>query len=100
MDKRMKKNVETAVPKNYIAVALAEEVELARDYVEMLRNNEIPSRFIVSNEVVDRGLVTIVVAEEFLDQAQSLIQARNSVADFYEDIYGNEYVKQFEEKEE
>jgi hypothetical protein len=100
MDKRMKKNVETAAPIRYVAVALAEEVELARDYVEMLRNNEVPSRFIVSNEVVDGGHVTIVVAEEFLAQAQSLIQARNSASDFYEDIYNNEHADQFEEKEE
>jgi hypothetical protein len=97
MDKRMKKNVQAAAPKNYVAVALAEEVELARDYVEMLRNNEIPSRFFVGD---DGGHVTIVVAEEFLSQARSLIQARNSGSDFYEDIYNNEVADQFEEKEE
>lgn len=99
MDKCMKKNVKIAAQK-YVAVALAEEVELARDYVEMLRNNEIPSRCIVGNEVVDGGQVTIVVAEEFFAQAQSLIQSRNSGADFYDDIYNTQHAEQCEEKDE
>ena len=99
MDKRIKKNVEAAEPKNYVAVALAEEVELARDYVEMLRNNDIPARFVVSNDVVDGGHVVIMAAEEFVPQAQSLIQARNAGADFCEYIYGDDLAEQFEESE-
>ena len=95
----MKKSEVKDAQSNYVAVALAEEVELARDYVEMLRNNDIPARFVVNNEVVDGGHVTIMTAEEFVPQAQSLIQARSSGADFCEYIYGDDLADQFEERE-
>jgi hypothetical protein len=83
----VKKNAEKTSHKSYVAVAISEEIELARDYVEMLRNNQIPSRFVVGNEPSRGSQVAIVVPEEFISQAQSLIQARNSGADFYETIY-------------
>ena len=95
----MKKNEVKIVQSNYVAVALAEEVELARDYVEMLRNNGILARFVVNNEVVDGGHVTILAAEECVAQAQSLIQARSSNVDFGEYIYGDDLADKLEESE-
>jgi hypothetical protein len=95
----MRKSEVKNAQSNYVAVALAEELELARDYVEMLRNNGIPARFMMSNEVVDGGLVTIMVAGEYVAQAQSLIQARSTDDDFCEDIYGDDLADQLEERE-
>ena len=95
----MKKSEVKIAQSNYVAVALAEEVELARDYVAMLRNNDILARFVVSNEVVDGGHVTIMVAEEFVSQAQSMIQARSSGDDFCEYIHGDDLADQIEESE-
>jgi hypothetical protein len=95
----MKKREVKIDQSNYVAVALAEEVELARDYVEMLRNNDIMARFVVNNEVVDGGHVTIMVAEECVMQAQLLIEIRSSGDDFCEYVYGDDLADQFEEKE-
>ena len=95
----MKKSEVKIAQSNYVAVALAEEVELARDYVEMLRNNGIPARFVVSNDVVDGGNVAIMAAEECVAQAQSLIQARSSSVDFCEYIYGDDLAGKLEESE-
>lgn len=95
----MKKSEGKIAPSGYVAVALAEEVELARDYVEMLRNNDISAHFMVSKEVADGGQVVIMVAEEYVSQAQALIQARSSGADFCEYIYSDDLADQYEEKE-
>ncbi|MDO8302214.1 MAG: hypothetical protein Q7T18_03135 [Sedimentisphaerales bacterium] len=95
----MKKNEGITVRKNYIAVAMADQAELARDYVEMLQANQVPARIAAKDEMVSSGHTTIVVPEEFVEQAQSLIQARNSVTDFCEYIYGEDASDTLEEME-
>jgi hypothetical protein len=96
----MKKNVEQTTQKNCVAIAIAEDAELAREYVKMLRDNEIPARFSANDEVVESRRVTILVPEEFVEQAQCLIQARNSSEDFCEYIYGDGLADKLEEMEE
>ena len=86
--------------KNYVTIAVTNEVELARDYVEMLRNCEIPASFIVNEQIVQGAGVAILVKEEFAAQAKSLIEARNSGGDFYEYIYGDDYADKIDEMEE
>jgi hypothetical protein len=96
----MVKHAERTAKKNYTAVALAEDVDLARDYVEMLRNNEIPARFVVNNELVQGSRVGILVPEELIEQAQCLIQARCSGPDFYDYIYGDDLADKIDETED
>jgi hypothetical protein len=70
--------------KNFVTVALAEDVELARDYVQMLRNNEIPARFRVNEDLIEGSRVAILVPDDLIEQAQIFIQARCSGPDFYD----------------
>ena len=51
---------------------------------EMLRNNEIPARFHVNDDLIQGSRVAILVPEEMVEQAQILIQARCSGPDFYD----------------
>jgi hypothetical protein len=75
--------------KNFVTVALAEDVELARDYVQMLRDNEIPARFHVNEDLLQGSRVAILVPDEMIEQAQIFIQARCSGPDFYDYAFDN-----------
>lgn len=80
----MARNIERKTSQNFVAVALAEDVELARDYVQMLHDNEIPARFQVNEDIIQGSRVAILVLDDFVEQAQILIQARCSGPDFYD----------------
>jgi serine phosphatase RsbU (regulator of sigma subunit) len=96
----MQKQTVKLPQRHYTTIALAEDVELARDYVEMLRNNEIPARFHINNELIDGSRAVIVVPEEFIERAQCLLQARSMGPDFYDYIYGDDLTDNNDETEE
>jgi hypothetical protein len=83
----MTKHKDKILPANFIAVAVAEDIELARDYVEILRNNEIPSRFLNNGELVEGGGITIVVQEDHVEDARRLIRMHNTADDFYDPAF-------------
>jgi hypothetical protein len=96
----MQRSSEKTSQKNYTTIALAEDVDLARDYVEMLRSNEIPAKFHANNDIVQGSRVAIMVPDDMVEQAQSLIQARCSGPDFYDYIYDDSSAGKNEEFEE
>jgi hypothetical protein len=96
----MTKQIEKMPQKNYTTVALAEDAELARDYVEMLSGNEIPARLLVNGDLVQGSRVLIQVPEDLIEQAQSLIRAKCSGPDFYDYVFDDGRPKKNEEVED
>ena len=96
----MTKHVEKTSQKNFTTVALAEDAELARDYVQMLNESEIPARFLVNDDLVQGSSVLIQVPEEMIERAQAIIRARCSGPDFYDYIYSDDLPTKNEEVED
>lgn len=65
---------EKAAAKSFVTVALAEDVELARDYARMLRDNEIPARFHVNDDLIQGSRVAILVPDDMVEQCRFLFR--------------------------
>jgi len=68
--------------KEYVAVALVDDLEQAREYETLLRLNDIPA---VVKEQLDGGAdgkaVAILVPEDFLDEAHVVIESQDAYDD-------------------
>ena len=77
--------------KSLVTVAFAEDVELANQYKELLKDNGIPAAI---KTRFDLGLsfqsVAIVVPEDYLDEAHTLIEDQNQICDFYDLAFDDE----------
>ena len=74
--------------KELVTVAFAEDMELAKQYQELLRNNEISSRIKRQPEMAQSGFsdIAIMVPEDSLDEAHALISEKASYDDFFDMI--------------
>jgi hypothetical protein len=71
--------------KDYVTVAFAEDLELARQHKQMLEENGIPS--VVKPPEGDSGSspgIAVLVSEEDLDQAHDLIASQASFEEFFD----------------
>lgn len=95
---RKSKNRSGAV-KEYVTVAFAEDLELAREYEKLLAEHEIPS--VVKNqkrqEEGDYSGVAVMVPEEYLDEAYALISQEASYDDFFEAAFSDHSNDSFSE---
>ena len=92
MPKKMSKPaVKTAVVKDLVTVAFAEDMELAKQYKEMLAAHEIPVAIKRQPEMAKNGFsdIAILVPESFLDEAHSLISEEASYDDFFDMVFGD-----------
>lgn len=92
MPKKMTKQaVETTAVKDFVTVAFAEDMELARQYKEMLATHEIPVAVKRQPEMAQNGFsdIAILVPESFLDEAHSLISEEASYDDFFDMVFGD-----------
>ncbi len=68
--------------KEYVVVALVDDMEQAKEYETLLRLNDIPA---VIKERLDSGAdekaVAIMVPEEFLDEAHVVIESQDAYDD-------------------
>ncbi len=68
--------------KEYVVVALVDDMEQAKEYETLLRLNDIPA---VIKERLDAGTddkaVAIMVPEEFLDEAHVVIESQDAYDD-------------------
>lgn len=71
---------------DFLTVAFAEDLELARQYKELLESNEIPAKIKRQPNMAESGFsdIAIMVPEEALDEAHALISERVSYEDFFD----------------
>ncbi len=86
MAKRSKKaHKSQAKLEGYVVVAFVEDTEQAREYQNLLEANDIPA-IISEQEEPTLGTkeITVMVSEEFLDEAHVIIESQNAYDDFYD----------------
>ncbi|MHC4737678.1 MAG: putative signal transducing protein [Planctomycetota bacterium] len=65
-------------------VTLTEDIEQAREYETLLKNNDIPAMIKKQHEsMADKGFA-VMVPEEYLDEAHVVIESQNAYDDFYD----------------
>jgi len=82
---RKSKN-QSGMVKEYVTVAFAEDLELAREYEKLLAEHEIPSVVKNQRNQQEEGFsgIAVMVPEEFLDEAYVLISEEASFDDFFD----------------
>ena len=86
MSKRSKKtNKAHANLEGYVVVAFAEDTGQAREYKQLLNNNDIPA---VISEQEEQTLhtteIAVMVPEEYIDEAHVVIESQQAYDDFYD----------------
>ena len=86
MAKRSKKNHKSqAKIEGYVVVVFAEDAEQAREYTSLLEANDIPAVISEQNEqTIGSKEITVMVPEEFLDEAHVVIESQQAYDDFYD----------------
>lgn len=81
--------------KEMVTVAFAEDVDLAKQYKQLLNENDIPAGVKTKQDPsINYQGIAVVVPEEYLDEAHVIIESQSSMGDFYdiafaEDEYGD-----------
>jgi len=84
MQRKSKTKIKSVV--DFVTVAFAEDMELARQYKELLEDSEIIVRIKRQPNMAESGFsdIAILVPEESLDEAHALISERASYNDFFD----------------
>ena len=95
MAKRARKNQKSATAKEFVIVALAEDMEEAGEIRFLLKAGDIPAIIKEQHGTEERG-VAVMVPEEFMDEAQLIVESRNSYDEIYEpDVEEDDYEEDF-----
>ncbi len=71
--------------KEFVTVAFAEDLDLAKQYKELLEENNIPSMVKSQPDTADTFPgIAVLVPEDFLDEAHVLIESQSGYNDFYD----------------
>lgn len=83
---RRRINKETSIAlKNLVTVAFAEDVDLAKQYRDLLKESDIPAVVKRQPEAASSyNSIAVMVPEDFLDEAHVIIQSQSSMGDFYD----------------
>lgn len=77
--------------KDYVTVAIAEDIDLANEYRDILARNNIPAVTATRKNYVSAVLgIAVMVPENFLEQAQDLIESRQEFDHFIDDAFNDE----------
>ncbi|MCI0499356.1 MAG: hypothetical protein L0Y36_06725 [Planctomycetales bacterium] len=106
--KEQKESGKSATVHAQVTVAFAEDMDLARQYQQLLEKNQIPAVIKRQAEMAHNGFsdIAIVVPEDLLDEAHALISQQVEGDDFfdmafndpnYEEFDGVTYNDEFEE---
>lgn len=92
MHREGKVNCKSTDVKEFVTVAFAEDMELAKQYQELLRNNEISARIKRQPEMAQSGFsdIAITVPEDSLDEAHALISEKASYDDFFDMVFDDQ----------
>ena len=101
MHREGKANCKAADVKEFVTVAFAEDMELARQYQELLEDNEITAKVKRQPNMAESGFsdIAIMVPEESLDEAHALISERASYDDFFEMAFDDQDSARFDYSE-
>lgn len=68
-----------------VVVTFADDMEQARDYETLLKNNDIPAMIREQrDDSSDKERVAVLVPEEFVDEAHVVIESQDAYDDFYD----------------
>ena len=86
---KKKQSSRTSV-KEFVTVAFAEDMELAKEYKKLLSDENIPVA-IKDQPDSSSGFngITVLVPEEYLDEAHVLIESQGVYTDFYDMVIGD-----------
>ena len=98
MRQKDKANCKSTVVEEFVTVAFAEDMELAKQYQELLRNNEISARIKRQPEMAQSGFsdIAITVPEDSLDEAHALISEKASYDDFFDMVFDDQEGQQLD----
>ncbi len=87
---RKKKQSSRTSLKEFVTVAFAEDMELAKDYKKLLNDENIP---VAIKDQPDSSStfhgIAVLVPEEHLDEAHILIESQGVYTDFYDMVFGD-----------
>jgi len=70
---------------DFVVVAFTEDMDQAKNYETLLKNNDIPAIIQEeSEESEDTKGIAVVVPEDFLDEAHVIIESQDAYDDFYD----------------
>ncbi|MCK5472437.1 MAG: DUF2007 domain-containing protein [Planctomycetes bacterium] len=86
MEKRPKKTQKSASKlREFVTLILAEDMEQAREYESLLKVNDVACVLREQNEQTESASgIAVMVPEEFLDEANVIIESQNVYDDFYD----------------
>lgn len=81
--------VKTAAIKDFVTVAFAEDMDLAKEYKQLLAEHEISAVIKRQPEMAQNGFsdIAILVPESLLDEAHELISEEASYDDFFDMLF-------------
>jgi hypothetical protein len=98
MHQEDRKDTKATKIEELVTVAFAEDMELAKQYEELLRNNEICVQIKRQPEMGQSGFsdIAIMVPEDALDEAHTLISEKANYDDFFDMILEDSEYRQFD----
>ena len=99
MNRKSKKR--SGVVKEYVTVAFAEDLDLARQYEKLLAEHEIPAVVKSQSRLHEEDApgIAVMVPEEFLDEAYVLISEEASYDDFFDAAFGQQGNENLDDRE-
>jgi len=65
-----------------VTITLTEDLEHARDYEALLKENEVPAVVRQNKDAPDTHTFAVMVPEDFLDEAHVIIESQDAYRDF------------------
>ncbi len=85
MAKHRKNKKSTSGLEELVAVAFVEDLNEAKEFESLLKNNDIPAMVKKQTEENSAGRsIAVMVPEEYADEAQVIIESQSSYDDLYE----------------
>jgi hypothetical protein len=88
-DDKNKDNRKSAL-EDYLTVAIAEDVDLANEYKDILAKHDIPA-VTVTQKSYSSGIIgtAVMVPEDYLEQAQEIIESQQNFDNFLDDAFND-----------
>ena len=98
-ERRKKKHSEQTSLKEFVTVAYAEDMDLAKQYKKMLKADGIPVAIKTQSETSGHFPgIAVMVPEDYLDEAHVLIESHSAYDDFYDTAFHDDPYEAFDEE--
>ena len=87
-NRRKKKQTSQTSLKEFVTVAFAEDMDLAKEYKQLLNDGDIPAAIKTQSDT-STGFpgIAVMVPEDHLDEAHVLIESQGAYGDFYDMVF-------------